>query len=373
MKIASSTVGMEAAHLNTEIEQRSEQLSFWNGNRPGAFSRSRPAVAPDVSGLPGWGNDRVTLSGSTGLLQPARPAIANTYGGDARRNRTAEVEGEKGLQNANGRTQFLKRLIEEFTGQKIRIVDVSEFQVGTEETTVRTGAAALAVSTSENEDWGMTYSQHASYYEQETMAFSASGLIRTADGQEVEFSLDLQMSREFYTEQNLSFTTGNAGTTDPLVLNFDGTAAELSSMTFSFDLDVDGYEEAMPFVGESSGFLALDQNGDGRVNDGIELFGPRTGNGFQELAELDEDGNQWIDENDSAFNRLSLWTRNGSGNDRLESLKARGVGALFLGNVKSPFDLKDSLNQLRGQVNSSGIYLQENGAVGSLQQIDMVA
>jgi hypothetical protein len=31
------------------------------------------------------------------------------------------------------------------------------------------------------------------------------------------------------------------------------------------------------------------------------LFGPQTGNGFAELAEYDEDKNNWIDENDSIY------------------------------------------------------------------------
>jgi hypothetical protein len=45
---------------------------------------------------------------------------------------------------------------------------------------------------------------------------------------------------------------------------------------------------------------------DGRVNDGRELFGPRTGDGFAELAAYDDDGNNWIDENDGIHDNLSI-------------------------------------------------------------------
>jgi hypothetical protein len=45
---------------------------------------------------------------------------------------------------------------------------------------------------------------------------------------------------------------------------------------------------------------------DGRVNDGRELFGPITGDGFAELAAYDDDGNNWIDENDGIYDNLSI-------------------------------------------------------------------
>jgi hypothetical protein len=48
-----------------------------------------------------------------------------------------------------------------------------------------------------------------------------------------------------------------------------------------------------------------------------------------------------------------------------------GIGAISLSNVASPFSIKDANNDLQGQVRASGIYLRENGGVGSLQQIDL--
>jgi len=96
---------------------------------------------------------------------------------------------------------------------------------------------------------------------------------------------------------------------DPLVLNFEGNRAELTGAKFAFDLDQDGEQEHISFVGSGSGILVLDRNKDGIVNDGSELFGPSTGNGFNELASLDGDENGWIDENDAAYQDLSVWTR----------------------------------------------------------------
>ena len=53
--------------------------------------------------------------------------------------------------------------------------------------------------------------------------------------------------------------------------------------------------ENIAFVEPGSGMLALDRNGDGKVNDGRELFGPTAGNGFAGACRPDADGNRWID------------------------------------------------------------------------------
>ena len=98
----------------------------------------------------------------------------------------------------------------------------------------------------------------------------------------------------------------------------------------------------------------------------------QSGNGFADLSAYDSDKNNWIDENDAVYSRLLVWSKDSAGKDTLSTLAQRNVGALYLGNVATPFDLKDSENALQGQVRSSGIYLNENGSVGTLQQIDLV-
>jgi hypothetical protein len=56
----------------------------------------------------------------------------------------------------------------------------------------------------------------------------------------------------------------------------------------------------------------------------------------------------------------------------MPGLGKRGVGAIYLGHVATPFDLKDDNNQLLGQVRSSGLYLDEEGKTGTVQQVDLV-
>lgn len=61
-------------------------------------------------------------------------------------------------------------------------------------------------------------------------------------------------------------------------------------------MDCDGKQEEISKLNAGCGYLALDKNGDGVINDGNELFGVKTGDGFYELSKYDSDLNGWIDE-----------------------------------------------------------------------------
>ena len=196
-------------------------------------------------------------------------------------------------------------------------------------------------------------------------------MIRTADNREIKFQLSFELQRSYSEESNVSIRQGDAKRIDPLVLNFSGSSVQLSSQKFEFDLNADGSKENISFV-QGAGFLALDRNGDGKINDGKELFGPNTGNGFNELKTLDSDGNNWIDENDAAFQQLKVWTKDAAGKDQLASLLEANVGALFLGNASTAFSINDAQNKPQAQLVSSGLWLTEDGEVKSLQQIDLV-
>lgn len=214
----------------------------------------------------------------------------------------------------------------------------------------------------------ITYRVEQQYAEQESTYFSTNGIVRTADGREINIRVDVGMSRSFQAAFSKEMTVD---TCDPLVLNFDGNAAELTDQKFYFDLDCDGKKELISGLGNGSGYLALDKNGDGVIGDGRELFGPGSGNGFEELAAYDEDGNGWIDENDVIFNSLKIWCKDENGNDRLYSLAEKGVGAICLQNVSTDFSLKNAKNETNGIIRNTGIFLYENGAAGTIQHVDM--
>ena len=206
--------------------------------------------------------------------------------------------------------------------------------------------------------------------ERERTDFTSTGKVQTADGRTLDFTLELGMCRDYSCERK-TVTVEKAVLRDPLVINFDGKAAELSGKCFAFDLDCDGTSESIAALASGSAYLAFDANDDGRINDGSELFGTKSGNGFADLARFDLDGNRWIDENDDVFARLRIWAPDGEGQDALSTLAQRSVGALYLDSVETPFSLTDSENRLLAQVRASGVYLREDGGVGTLQQVDL--
>ena len=210
------------------------------------------------------------------------------------------------------------------------------------------------------------------FYEQETTAFQTTGSVVTADGRTLDFNLEFQMSREFASYYEESVSLENARFLDPLVINLDTNVASVSDQKFFFDLDADGKEESISGLHPGSGYLALDINGNGIIDDGKELFGTTSGDGFLDLAKYDDDGNGWIDEKDAIFEKLLIWATDENGNSELYHLKEKDVGALYLGRVSTEHSLNDPLtNRANGVIRSSGLFLYENGTAGTLQQLDL--
>lgn len=355
MKIAGSDIQMLAQREAGTSRSVRESLRMWTGDR-----------RPDFEGN---GGARVDIADPVSLSATARAGKG-----------LARVEGKLDKAFKPGpqdelRMQILIRVFEELTGEKIRLISPDELQFDEQTGSVeeiRVLAEQRVDGGAGRAGFGIEFDYHESHYEFERTSFSATGIIVTKDGREISFAVDISMTREFMQERNVSLRAGDAVVKDPLVINFAGDAADLTQDRFSFDLDVDGRPDQVSFVGPGSGFLALDGNGDGVINDGGELFGPRTGQGFGELAAHDSDGNLWIDEDDPVYDRLRIWTRDAQGNDLLMALGKAGVGAIYLGRLETPFSVKDGANVLMGQVASSGVYLREDGAAGTLQQIDLV-
>ncbi len=266
---------------------------------------------------------------------------------------------------------LIKSLLEAFTGKEIKFYLPLDWD---DEMQNRLEAISRPVSNSINlstPNWGWEYDFYSSYQESEQTTFNASAVVKTADGREINVSVSLNLSRSFSSQTELHIRAGNAQLADPLVINFDGSAAALGERSFEFDLDCDGELDLISFLKPGSGFLALDLNQDGTINNGSELFGVSNGDGFAHLAQYDEDGNGWIDENDSVFDRLQIWTKDSNGNDVLFALAQKGIGAICLANIATSFAMKNSANELDGQLRSSGIFLRENGTAGTIQQIDL--
>jgi len=219
--------------------------------------------------------------------------------------------------------------------------------------------------------WSMDYTRESRVEEHEKMDFSSSGTVTTEDGRVIIFSLNFSVSREFMSYEMVRIRAGDA-LFDPLIINFRNSSAKLGDRSYSFDIDMDGNPDEIAFTAEGSGFLVWDRNENGLIDDGSEMFGPSTGDGFYELSLHDLDGNNWIDESDPIYEKLRIWTVDDEGNRQLIALGQAGIGAIYLGSVSSLFTLRDDANNLQGRISRTGVFLFEDGTPGTIQHVDLV-
>lgn len=207
------------------------------------------------------------------------------------------------------------------------------------------------------------------FSEQETVSFAGTGVAVTADGRQINFNVELGLSRAFCAQYE-HVAMQDYICVDPLVINIGADSAKIRDQKILFDIDSDGKEDNISMLGEGSGFLAYDKNGDGRINDGSELFGTKSGDGFKDLAAYDEDGNGWIDEADGIFSKLKVWTFDEDGESHLIDLKEAGVGAIYLGSSSTQYHLNDEKNATQAVIRKTGVFLKENGEAGTIQHVD---
>lgn len=349
MRISEANVAFHSAHHQEQEHIREETLRVWVGNeRPDFEGDDRPRQTASPPAV-------IVHLSPAARYQPPSPVSATS-------------EPLEPTSQEDPKLRAIRLVLEALTGKNIR---VAAFTPAEAPAPAPITAPAAASGQPPRQGWGLEYDYLERYREAESVQFAASGVIRTTDGQSVPFTMGFALRREFVQETSLSIRAGDALLVDPLVINFNGPAAQLTDQRFLFDLDMDGTPEKMPLLGAGSGFLALDRNGDGKINHGGELFGPATGNGFGELRHFDSDGNGWLDENDPMFEKLRIWMKDTAGNDALYTLRKKNIGALLLAAAATPFSLTDNANALQGKLRETSIYLTESGSVGTIQELDI--
>ncbi len=209
-----------------------------------------------------------------------------------------------------------------------------------------------------------------SHVEEESTSFSGKGMAMTEDGRTIDFNVNFSMSRRLTRYAGISLARA-VNMIDPLVINVGSDVTSISDQNFFFDLDCDGEKEKIKGLGPGTGFLTYDRNGDGVINDGSELFGTKSGDGFRDLAQYDDDGNGWIDENDAIYGKLQVWLRGEDGVDTLLSLQEADVGAIFLGSAQTEFSERGADMAIHAMMRASGLFLKESGGVGTVHQLDL--
>ena len=141
-----------------------------------------------------------------------------------------------------------------------------------------------------------------------------------------------------------------SGCVSPIIINAGRNGYKLTGIAegVQFDLDGDGLPEQTSWTHQDSddAFLVMDRNGNGRIDDGTELFGNHTpaypgqrtltaANGFEALGFLQSpdygrsNGDDIIDARDEVFGRLLLWTdRNHNGVSEPDELQPAAAAGL---------------------------------------------
>lgn len=361
MKISSSQQNLTSSHQALEQRTITERLRTWSDTRP---------TRPDGDATSGRNNASALASISEKGRRLAQAAAEQAPASVEAPESSAISDAMKGVDDDPG-LALLRNMLERVFGIHIKSFDPSELNA--ESTRVESTQQSERAAISQGRGgWGVQYQYQEQRTEIETTRFSAEGIVKTEDGQTFEFKLSLEMTRVFSQQIDIGYRAGAARPQkDPLIFNFAGNSAQLANQRFEIDLDDDGKSETASFASPGYGFLVFDQNADGKINSGKEMFGPSTGDGFAELAAHDSDQNGWIDENDPIYAKLKVWTKTADGSDVLTSLKDAKVGAIALARLATPFAIRDENNSSLGQVRSSGVYLSDDGKVGTVQQVDL--
>lgn len=288
---------------------------------------------------------------------------------DSSKNRLRIVDVHSAMENF--RKQLMKQL--EAFMERIRKQLLGSSKASNMQNEIETSIVDLTTSLkAPGSLWTIQQATTTKQIEMETTSFSSTGTVQTADGRTIEFDVSMEMSRTFIQECTQLSEDTQYILTDPLVVQLEDVPESISEQTWFFDLDCDGQKEELSQLAKGNGFLALDRNENGIIDDGSELFGTQSGNGFQDLAKFDEDGNGFIDENDSVYSKLKIWTKNADGNDTLMNLQQADIGAIYLGYADTEFSHNQTeTNSTKAVVKNTGIFLHEStGTTGFIQQID---
>lgn len=374
MKIVDAQVQFSSQHALRE-EHKVEQTVFATTSTAAAETASR--TSPNIISIDAIRSsvrESLELNQSEiDLLSDAdtRSTISSLSNTPAFSNVVASLFNEKvseadtSMKGMDVETYRLKSIIESFTGKELELSVSRQY----EKEQAKARLEQRQQQSSDNVQLLIERTESITEYERSD--FSAQGSITTASGQLIDFNIEQTLERYFQQESSVNLQLSQSELIDPLVVNLDSSAISLTEKKYQFDLNSNGEDESISFVSKGNAFLALDRNGNGQVDNGNELFGTHTGDGFAELARYDEDGNRFIDENDSIYSQLLLWQKDTNGNDTLTSIAQQGIGALYLDSQATTFAIKNEENRLQGMLKSSGVFIHESGKVGTLHQLDL--
>ncbi len=159
---------------------------------------------------------------------------------------------------------------------------------------------------------------------------------------------------------------------DPLTLDLNNNGIETLDLDKGvvFDFNGDGTKTGTGWIAPSDGFLVLDKDGNGTIDNGNELFGVDTiksdgtkaVDGFDALRDLDSNGDGIFDRNDEMFSKVKVWQDlNGDGvsqANELKKLDELGIVSINLDATKANIDSNGNI------ISAIGTFIREDGSTG---------
>jgi hypothetical protein len=135
---------------------------------------------------------------------------------------------------------LLKTIIADFIDKAVKKLRTNEFPDTSKDSTA-------PISPGQSQDGkevqligqNLSLDAHYLYAEMETISFTVNGVVKTADGQEISFELNLNIEKTLLIEKDINIQTEDGNSTDPMIVNFSGTAAQLTSFSFEFEFESD--------------------------------------------------------------------------------------------------------------------------------------
>ena len=174
----------------------------------------------------------------------------------------------------------------------------------------------------------------------------------------------------------LHFRKKSRGILTPLIIDLDGDGVEMRRWKKSharFDMDGDGSRDNVGWVGKDDGFLVIDRNNNGRIDDGSELSflteNPDATSDLDALRSLDSNGDGIISADDERFGELKIW-RDANDNGftdagELKTLAEHGIASINLAGQATSGRAKIGHNLLL----ATTTFTREDGSTGTVGDV----
>lgn len=280
------------------------------------------------------------------------------------------------------RLQLMVLVLEQFLGRSLDIGEVSlSDKISQSHHNVHDNALFLQQSSSalnaeimtidgQSFQQGDLVSVEQWHSREQNLAYQVQGVFDIND-KELTLNYEFALSSEQVSYSKIEMTA--AALKDPLIVQYGAQGlGDIKGQT-AFSINQDNIVDSLPIFSGDIGYLVFDKNDNQQADDGSELFGPQSGQGFVELSQLDSNKNGFIDTEDEQFEQLYLWkpSDNASTPEQWLSLKDVKIQAISLSAINTPFDFYDDKGEIQAQLQQSSFAISESGQGRGVHQVDV--